>query len=137
MGAAGARSLPVPRLAAPAGLVAWLALSMVSHIPIRSICATPSLAVTRVFDKDPSSCELGSETIRTGPVARRSGGGTQVEQRLKFGAELVVSLRRNRQNAIELAYESGRATCVGGRELSGIDPPVQFSNQVEYRPQRR
>jgi hypothetical protein len=121
----------VPRLAAPAGLVAGLALSMVSHIPIRSICPTPSLAVTRVFNEDPSGCELGPETIRAGPVARRSGGGTQVEQRLKFGAELVVLLRRDRQNAIELAYESDGATCIRSRELSGIDPPVQFSNQIE------
>jgi hypothetical protein len=56
-------SLPVSRLVPAAGVVAGLALSIVSHIPIRSFCPTPALAVTGVFHENPSFREFHAKPI--------------------------------------------------------------------------
>jgi hypothetical protein len=54
-----------------------------------------------------------------------------VEKRLKLGTEPFLLRRRHRQHPIQVPDERGRSTRIRGRELSGIDPPVQLANEIE------
>src|SRR5664280_2975782 len=123
------RSLPVP-LVPSAGIVSGLALSMVSHIPIRSLCPTPTLAVTGVFHENPSFCELRTKPIRARPITGRPGCRSLVQERLEFCAQPVFGRRRDRQHSIEISHEGGSSARIRGRELPSIDPPIQFPDQV-------